>query len=101
MNVHEMSHEIIQEGDEHHQVDEIRSGQVDLNQIQPLHCEHVSGHVKVDTLESEIQWIVKRNQINHVMQQVQNMEIVVLVYQHWMMVKTQQYQQQQMDITEV
>ena len=43
--VHEMSHEIIQEGDEHHQVDEIKPGQVDLNQIQPLHCEHVSGHV--------------------------------------------------------
>jgi hypothetical protein len=30
MNVHEMSHEITQEGDEHHQVDEIRPGQVDL-----------------------------------------------------------------------
>lgn len=48
--VHEMSHEIIQEGDEHHQVDEIKPGQVDLNQIQPLHCEHVSGHVWMMTM---------------------------------------------------
>ena len=45
INVHDQHHEIIQECDEHHQVDEIKLGQVDLNQIQLLHCEHVSGHV--------------------------------------------------------